>query len=233
MRILIVEDDARLANVLRDSLVYRGHVVDVVHDGRHGADLAKLEHFDAIVLDVMLPGSDGISVARELRAAGRQTPILMLTAKDLPTDVAAGLDAGADDYMRKPFTFTELDARLRAVTRRDGRPRAAEEVRAGDIVLDLVTRQVSRRDREIALSVRETAFLEIFLRRPNALLTRAFLETALWVHDHELVSNVIDVYVGRIRRKLTVDGVPPPLETIRGAGYRLSVAAPDKARNDA
>ncbi len=232
MRILIVEDDARLADVLRESLVYRGHVVDVVYDGRSGADLAKAERFDAIVLDVMLPVTDGISVARELRAAGRETPILMLTAKDLPTDVAAGLDAGADDYMRKPFTFTELDARLRAVTRRDGRARIADELRAGDIVLDLVTRQVSRRGRDVALSVRETAFLEIFLRRPNALLTRAFLETALWVHDRDLVSNVIDVYVGRIRRKLTVDGVAAPLETVRGAGYRLSVAPAPSARHD-
>lgn len=225
MKVLVVEDDRSLADVLRRGLSESGHVVDVEHDGAAAGPLATLVHYDALVLDVALPGKDGLSIARELRAADIRTPILMLTARDTPADVVAGIDAGADDYLRKPFVFDELEARLRSITRRQAeRPR--QELRAGEVTMDLATRAVTCRGRPIQLSARETAFLEYFLRNPGRLLTRAMFEDALWERDRETTSNIIDVYVRKLRLKLTVDGEPSPIETIRGAGYRFRSALP-------
>jgi DNA-binding response OmpR family regulator len=220
MKILVVEDDRALADVLRRGLSESGHVVDLERDGSVAVRVAGAGGYDAVLLDLSLPGKDGLTVARELRAAGVATPILMLTARDTVADVVAGLNAGGDDYLRKPFVFDELDARLRSITRRETtRPR--EELRVGEIAMDLSARTVTRAGRRIVLSARETAFLEYFLRNPGRLLTRAMLEDALWERDRETSSNVIEVYVRRLRVKLGAAGEPAPIETIRGAGYRL------------
>jgi len=220
VKILVVEDDRALADVLRRGLAESGHVVDVESDGGAARRLAADDRYDAIVLDVMLPGADGLSVARSVRAEGVATPILFLTAKDSVEDVVAGLDAGADDYVRKPFVFGELEARLRAIVRREPRVPHAE-LRVGDLVMDLATRRVSRAGRPIALSARETAFLEYFMRNAGLLVTREMLEDALWERDRETESNIIAVYVRRLRMKLDVPGVSPLFHTVRGAGYRF------------
>lgn len=219
MKILIVEDDARLADVVRRGLVEGGHVVEIERDGDAGESMARVGDYDAIVLDVMLPSKDGLAVARELRAAGVQTPILMLTAKDAVDDRVTGLDAGADDYLCKPFVFRELDARLRSITRREAQPQR-QELRVGDVVMDLATRRVRRGDRDIPLTARETAFLEYFMRNEGLLVTRTMLENALWERDRGTASNLIEVYVRRLRSKLGVAGGPALIHTVRGAGYR-------------
>jgi two-component system OmpR family response regulator len=220
VKILVVEDDRSLADVLRRGLCESGHVVDVERNGAAVHSLATAVRYDALVLDIALPGKDGLTIARELRAADVRTPILMLTARDTIGDVIAGLDAGADDYLRKPFVFDELEARLRSITRREAvLPR--QELRAGDVTMDLGTRSVTCRGRPVALSARETAFLEYFLRNPGRLLTRSMFENALWERDRETTSNIIDVYVRKLRVKLSADGISSPIETVRGAGYRL------------
>ena len=220
MKILVVEDDRSLADVLRRGLCESGHVVDVERDGAAAVRVAAGGAYDALVLDIALPGKDGLSIARELRGALIPTPILMLTARDTVEDVVAGLDAGADDYLRKPFVFSELEARLRSIARRET-ARPHDELRVGDIAMDLGSRTVTRAGRAIALSARETAFIEYLLRNPGRLLTRSMLEDALWERERETSSNIIEVYVRRLRLKLTVDGEPPPIQTVRGSGYRF------------
>ena len=222
MRILIVEDDVRLADVLRRGLAESGHIVDVERDGAAGESTGRAGAYDAIVLDVMLPEMDGFAVARALRAAEVRTPILMLTARDSTHDVVMGLDAGADDYLRKPFDFEELEARLRTLFRRsDTNP--GKWLRVGDIELDLAMRTVRRGEHPIALTVREVAFLEFFMRHAGKLVTRPMIEDALWERDRESgSSNVIDVYVRRLRVKLTEHGEPSPIHTVRHAGYRFA-----------
>ncbi len=220
MKILVVEDDASLADVLRRGLAESGHVVDVERDGAAGERAARAGTYDALLLDVMLPRKDGFAVARALRDAGITTPILMLTARDTVADTVAGLDAGADDYLRKPFVFDELEARLRSITRRDPVP-AREELRVADLVMDLRTRTVARGARPIALSARETAFLEYLMRNAGRLVTRRMLEDALWERDRDTESNVIEVYVRRLRLKLNAPGEAPLIHTVRGAGYRF------------
>ncbi|HEX3462762.1 MAG TPA: response regulator transcription factor [Candidatus Elarobacter sp.] len=220
MRILVVEDDPALGEVLRRGLTESGHVVDLERDGAAARGVALHGGYDALVLDVMLPGMSGFAVARALREAGDRTPILMLTARDAVEDTVAGLDAGADDYLRKPFVFDELEARLRSITRRDP-PRPRDELSVGDLVLDLATRTVARGGRPIALSARELAFLEYFMRNAGLLVTREMLEDALWERDRDTESNVIAVYVRRLRMKLSPGGEPPLLHTVRGAGYRF------------
>ena len=223
MRILIIEDNEALASVVRRGLLESGHVVDVEYDGLAGAATAQSGSYDAIILDVMLPGMDGLSVAASLRSAGMKTPILMLTARDTADDAITGLRAGADDYVRKPFAFGELEARLHSITRREGAPAAREMLRTGDVVMDLASRTVSRAGTPIALSARETAFLEYFMRNEGMLLTRAMLENALWEADRDTVSNIIEVYVRRLRAKLSPNGEPSLIHTVRGAGYRFGI----------
>jgi DNA-binding response OmpR family regulator len=224
LKILVVEDDVSLGDVLRRGLAESGHVVDLERDGVAGERAALAGSYDALLLDVMLPRKDGFAVARALREAGVTTPILMLTARDTVADTVAGLDAGADDYLRKPFVFDELEARLRSITRRDPVP-AREELRVADLVMDLRTRTVARGTRPIALSARETAFLEYLMRNAGRLVTRPMLEDALWERDRDTESNVIEVYVRRLRLKLSASGEPPLIHTVRGAGYRLGEAA--------
>jgi len=220
MKILLVEDDAALADVIRRGLSEAGHVVDLESNGNDAERVAATRAYDAIVLDVMLPGREGFDVARSLRARDVRTPILMLTALDTAENVIAGLDAGADDYLKKPFIFDELEARLRSITRREAVPQR-DVLRVGDLSMDLATREVRRGDRQIDLSPRETAFLEYFMRNAGLLLTRKMLEDALWERDRETASNVIDVYVRRLRRKLSDDDETQLIATVRGVGYRL------------
>ena len=220
MKILLVEDDPALADVVRRALTESGHVIDLEVDGTTAETVASTTPYDAIILDVMLPGREGLAIARTLRARDVWTPILMLTARDTVEDVVAGFDAGADDYLRKPFAFDELEARLHSVTRRQP-IRQRDVLRVQDLSMDLATREVRRGERAIELSPRETAFLEYFMRNAGLILTRPMLEDALWERDRETASNVIEVFVRRLRRKID-DGAPTSLiETIRGVGYRL------------
>jgi len=175
-------------------------------------------------LDVMLPGRDGLSVARALREHGIVTPVLMLTAKDDVDDRVAGLDAGADDYLCKPFVFKELEARLRSITRRESQPQR-QDLRVGDLVMDLGTRRVQRAGRAVDLTARETAFLEYLMRNEGLLITRSMLEDALWERDRGTASNLIEVYVRRLRAKLGAAGEAPMIQTVRGAGYRFGAFA--------
>lgn len=220
MRILFVDDDERLAALVSRGLREAGHVVDTAHTGTDGLQLASEHAYDAMILDVMLPELDGFSVVRRLRESGSSTPILLLTARDAPEDTIAGLDAGADDYLRKPFVFGELEARLRSITRRTAPPVAAV-LRVGDLTFDLRTRRTVRGNRAIDLTARETSFLEYFMRRSGSLLTRTMIEEALWSIDKTSTSNVVDVYVRRLRTKLEAAGEQRLLHTIRGAGYRF------------
>lgn len=220
MRILFVDDDERLANVVRRGLGESGHVVDCADSGSTGLVYATERSYDAIVLDVMLPEMDGFAILRTLRAGGSTTPVLFLTARDAPEDTIAGLDAGADDYLRKPFAFGELEARLRSISRRTA-PLVDPVLTVADLTFDLRTRRARRGEREIDLTAREGAFLEYFLRHPGRVMTRAMIEDALWTVDNTSASNIVDVYVRRLRAKLEADGEARLLHTLRGAGYRL------------
>jgi DNA-binding response OmpR family regulator len=222
MRILIVDDDVRLADVLRRSLAESGHVVDVEHNGETGETAALDGLYDAIILDVMLPGKDGLTVLQRLRHADVRTPILMLTARDTIQDVVVGLDAGADDYLRKPFDLEELEARLRTIRRRDG-PHPNRILRVADVELDLATMTVRRAGRTISMTARETAFLEYFMRHSGQVVTRRMIEDALWERERDSgASNVIDVFIRRLRAKLTQGEETPLIHTVRGEGYRFA-----------
>ncbi len=224
MKILVVEDDARLAEVLRRGLTESGHHVNVEHDGARGQSAAVAGDHDAIVLDVMLPRRDGLSVVREIRKRGLRTPLLLLTSRDTVDDTIAGLDAGADDYLRKPFVFRELEARLRSITRRVDARGNRQLVVAG-VTLDLRSLSVSRDGIPIALTARETAFLEFFMVNAGLVLTRRMIEDSLWEPGRDTESNVIEVYVRRLRAKLSPKGEPSLIHTVRGAGYRFGSAA--------
>ncbi|HEY5258522.1 MAG TPA: response regulator transcription factor [Candidatus Baltobacteraceae bacterium] len=220
MRLLVIEDDPALRDVVRRGLTEQGHVVDTADDGCDGEALALTADYDAIVLDWNLPGKDGISLVRSLRETGASTPVLMLTSRDLPADAIEGLNAGVDDYLRKPFVFGELEARLRSITRRSAAI-PSDELRVGDVVFDRATRRATRAGRRIDLTARETSFLEYFMRNAESIVSRRMLEDALWERDAGVESNVVDVYVRRLRAKLTAPGESPVLHTIRGAGYRF------------
>jgi DNA-binding response OmpR family regulator len=220
VKILIIEDDIKLCRLLARGLCQDGHVVDCEHDGRSGLETARAGPYDAIILDVMLPVTSGLSVARELRMARDKTPVLMLTARDTTEDVIAGFNAGADDYLRKPFAFEELGARLRAMTRRSASaPHAI--LRVDDLTLDLTSKKVERGGHAIELTARELAYLEYFMKNAGRIVTRDMLENALWNREAEVCSNAVEVYVSRLRAKVEVDGMPPLLVTIRGLGYRF------------
>jgi DNA-binding response OmpR family regulator len=222
MRLLVVEDDVRLCDVLRRGLSEQGHVVDVAHDGQEGETWADGGTYDAVILDVNLPKRDGLSVVRSLRSRGVRTPVLILTSRDTADDVIAGLDAGADDYLRKPFIFGELDARLRTIVRRSSSTSLDAQLRVADLVFDLTSRRAMRGERELDLTAREAAFLEYFMRNAGRLITRAMIEDALFERENETTSNVVEVYVSRLRAKLTAAREPQLLQTIRGAGYRFA-----------
>lgn len=221
MRLLVVEDDERLCDVLRRGLAEQGHVVDVAHDGESGEAWASGGAYDAVVLDINLPKRDGLSVVRDLRSKSVRTPVLMLTSRDTPDDVIEGLDAGADDYLRKPFVFGELEARLRSIARRSAPQTLTAQLHVADLTFDLASRRAGRGSRDLDLTARELAFLEYFMRNPGRLLTRIMIEDALFGRESETTSNVVEVYVSRLRSKLTSAGEPQLLHTVRGAGYRF------------
>jgi two-component system, OmpR family, response regulator len=220
MRILVIEDEPKMAALLRRGLVEEGHAADVAGRGEDAVWMAEAHPYDAIVLDVMLPGVSGFETCRRLRAAGVWTPVLMLTARDAVEDRVAGLDAGADDYLAKPFSLSELLARLRALMRRGGIERPTELV-VEDLRLDPAERRVWRGETEVQLSPKEFALLETFMRRPGQVLSRLQLLEHAWDFAYDNRSNVVDVYVRYLREKLDRPFGRESLETVRGAGYRL------------
>ncbi len=226
VRVLVVEDEERIAEFVRNGLTEHGYAVDVAGDGAEALDWADVASFDLIILDVMLPGRDGIDVCRALRTRGVRTPILMLTARDAVEDRVLGLDSGADDYLVKPFAFAELLARLRALTRRE--PQVSSPVlRLGDLVVDTTTRQVTRASRSLELTAKEYALLEHLMRHPNQVLTRTMIAEHVWNYDFDNATNVIDVHIRNLRRKID-DPFPMKLiHTVRGAGYRISSRQPE------
>jgi two-component system OmpR family response regulator len=216
MRVLVVEDEMKMARLLRRGLVEEGHAADVASKGEDALWMAQSHPYDAIVLDVMLPGLSGFEVCRRLRNGGVWTPVLMLTARDAVEDRVVGLDVGADDYLTKPFSFAELLARLRALARRGGVERPTELV-VGDLRLDPASRRVWRRGVEVHLSPKEFALLETFMRHRGEVLTRLQLLEHAWDFAYENRSNVVDVYVRYLRQKVGADAI----ETVRGLGYRF------------
>lgn len=220
MKILVIEDDVHLGDLLRRGLQGLGHVVDIETRGDTGEDSAIGGNYDVVVLDGRLPGRDGFDVVRAMRRAEKVTPVLLLTARDTAEEAIAGLNAGADDYLRKPFQFGELEARLRAIARREP-VLPTQELHVGDVRLDLVSRRVYRRGREILLTARELAYLEFFMRHAGKLVTKRMIEDALWTADADTTSNLIEVYVRRLRKKLCADTEPQLIHTMRGGGYRF------------
>lgn len=223
MRILLVEDDARVASFIRRGLREEHYTVDLAVDGEEAVFLAQTEHYDLVILDWLLPKRTGLEVVKTLRAERVPVPVLILTAKDELADKVAGLDAGADDYLTKPFGFNELLARVRVLLRRQGEL-LPTLLRIADLELDALRHEVKRAGRLIALTSREYALLEFFMRHANQLVTRTMLAEHVWEHDFDPLSNVIDVHVARLRQKVDQGFSPKLLQTIRGSGYRLQGA---------
>ncbi len=225
MRILVVEDDKKVASVIQKGLEEEGHAVDVAADGNTGLEMALDRVHDVLILDVMLPGKSGFQVVRELRQSRVATPVLLLTARDTVEDKVQGLDAGADDYLTKPFAFAELLARVRALLRRGSEARSPK-LQVTDLVLDPTTRTVTRAGQPINLTNREFALLEYLMRNAGRVLTRTMIAERVWDYSFDSGTNVIDVYVNYLRKKIDAGHSPKLLHTIRGAGYMLK---PDTA----
>jgi DNA-binding response OmpR family regulator len=226
MRILVVEDNHRLSTSLKLNLAHEGYSVDTAYDGQEGQDLAELAPYDLIILDVLLPAKDGFEVCRDLRRRRIHTPILLLTARDSVDDRVEGLNCGADDYLVKPFAMRELLARLRALLRRQ-QPYQPGRLEMGSLVVDPSTHTALRAGQPIELTPKEFALLEFLLRHPNQVVTRQLIEQHIWNYDFECESNVIDVYVRRLRRKIDDPFPVKLLSTVRGVGYRLTPPAED------
>jgi DNA-binding response OmpR family regulator len=221
VHILVVEDEKRLANLIKRALEEEGHVVDLSHDGAEGLDMAEATDYDLLVLDLMLPHMDGVDIARRLRRENNDVRILMLTARDAVEDRVLGLEAGADDYLVKPFSFSELLARVKALSRRQINPQAEQELVAGDLVLDLARREARRGDRQIELTAKEFQLLEFLMRNAGHVLTRTQILDHVWGYNFDSFSNVVDIYVHYLRNKID-RGFPEPLiKTVRGVGYSL------------
>ena len=219
-RILVIEDEARIAQFLKRGLIYEGYRVDVAYDGQTGLDMARDTPPDLVILDWMLPGMDGLEVCKRLRAAG-DVPILMLTAKEDVQDRVAGLDAGADDYLVKPFSFDELMARIRALFRRASPSSRPEVLRFADLSLDTGTHRAQRGDQYIDLTAKEYELLELFMRNPRRVLTREMIFDRVWGYDFGGESNIIEVYVRYLRQKTEEGGQSRLIHTVRGVGYVL------------
>lgn len=218
MRILVIEDEKKVASFIQRGLEAEHYQVDVAYDGEAGLVQVFDHDYDALILDVMLPKRDGLAILRDLRMRKLAVPVLMLTARDTIADKVAGLDQGADDYLTKPFAFEELLARLRALLRR-GVSSSAPELTLADVRLDLVTHQVTRAGKRIDLTAKEFALLEFFLRQPGRVLSRALIAQHVWGVDFDTFTNVIDVYVNYLRKKIDTDFEPKLLHTVRGVGY--------------
>jgi DNA-binding response OmpR family regulator len=225
MRILIVEDDRKMAVILREALERQMHRVLCVFTGKEGLETAMEHSFEAILLDAMLPGMDGLSVAKALREAGIATPILMLTARDAKTDVVMGLDSGVDDYLTKPFVFQELFARLRAISRRQPTPTTLL-FRVDDLQLDPRTHAASRANRPIVLTRTEFLILEFMMRHPSSVLRREEIINAVWGYEETVENNTLDVFVKQLRAKIDGGYEQKLIQTVRGFGYRLAAATP-------
>ena len=220
MRLLLVEDDARMCAVIRKGLTEQGHLVDTAATGPDAVDAAAAGHFDVLVLDLMLPGFDGVEVVRRVRARGDRTPVLMLTARDAARDIVTALDAGADDYLVKPFAFAVLLARVRALGRRG--PAAHQVVlQVADLTLDSSTRVVSRAGQTVALTKTEHGLLEHLLRHAGRVVTRDALIERLWGSERLVEDNTLDAFVKSLRHKIDPPGVPRLIHTVRGVGYSL------------
>jgi two-component system response regulator MprA len=225
-RVLVVDDDRAVRESLRRSLQFNGYDVLLASDGAEGLATVGAQHPDVVVMDVMMPRLDGIETTRALRTAGNDVPILVLTARDAVGDRVEGLDAGADDYLTKPFALEELLARLRALLRRvvPGEGGEDEVLSFGDLVMDVSSREVRRGDRPIELTRTEFSLLEMFLRRPRRVLERSFILEEVWGYDFPTTANSLEVYVGYLRRKTEAEGEPRLIQTVRGVGYVLKDA---------
>jgi DNA-binding response OmpR family regulator len=220
MRILLVEDDRKAARLLSKGLQEEGFVVDIAHSGEEADETAHSKDYDAIVLDWLLPGKDGVTACRDLRARGVSTPILMLTARDALDDRVKGLNSGADDYLTKPFAFAELLARLHALLRRSNLTRPVV-LSVADLTLDPTSHRVTRGGARIGLTPKEYAILEVLMRHAGEVVTRARLGEGVWEDEHDSLTNLVDVHVSHLRRKIDREDSPPLIHTVRGRGYRI------------
>jgi len=225
MRILVVEDDKKVASFLERGLREDGYAVDVAHDGKDGALKAHVHDYDLLILDIMLPGKTGYEILSELRREGSGVPVLLLTARDATEDVVRGLDAGADDYLTKPFSFDVLLARVRALVRRGGAQRL-ERLRYDDVEIDRIQHAAKRGSRDLKLTAKEFQLLEFFLLHPDEVVKRTRLLEKVWDLNFDPMSNVVDVHVAKLRKKLTAGGEPAVIHTVRGVGYILSTQEP-------
>ena len=226
MRVLLVEDEPAAAHILAKGLREHAYAVDVANDGESALQEVEDTDYDIVVLDLMLPIRDGLSVCRAIRQAGRNVPILIVTARDAVDARVEGFDAGADDYLVKPFDFRELTARVRALVRRGRQPLLPERLAVGDLVLDTRARRVRLRGRDVPLTAKEYAFLEFLARRAGEVVSRAEIADHVWDENYDAFSNVIDVYVQRLRRKLDRPGAESIIRTRRGEGYQLEGVRP-------
>jgi len=222
MRILVIEDEKKIAEFIRRGLKEEGYAVDVAFDGEEGHFLAKTQDYDLLVLDLMIPKVDGIGLCKRLRQEKLQIPILMLTAKDTVKDKVAGLDAGANDYLTKPFSFEEFLARVRALLRQKGGA-VATKLEAGDLVMDLLSHKVWREDKEIVLTTKEFMLLEYLMRHAGVLVTRTMISEHVWDINFDTLTNVIDVYINYLRNKVDRGFKKKVIQTVRGRGYILKI----------
>lgn len=221
MRILVVEDERKVASFIKHGLEEERYIVETALDGISGLEMAMNNQFDAILLDVMLPGKDGFTILKEIREAGISTPILMLTARGATEDRIQGLDLGADDYLPKPFSFEELAARLRSILRRSSTEKTTK-LKCGDLLLDTVSHMAYRQNKEIELTTKEYALIEYLIRNKNKILSRSTITQHVWKHNFDPESNIIDVYIKRLRSKLESEAdTKPIIQSIRGVGYRM------------
>ncbi|HKK01736.1 MAG TPA: response regulator transcription factor [Desulfuromonadales bacterium] len=220
MRILVVEDEKKVASFIKRGLEEENFSVDVAHDGEEGLQMGESNPYDLILMDIMLPKMDGLSVIKELRKKEINTPMLCLTAKDAVEDIVSGLNSGSDDYLTKPFAFAELLARVRALVRRGAKDRGAE-IHFADLRLDPVSHKVWRSNKEIELTAKEYALLEYFIRNPNQVLTRTMIAEHVWDYSFDSFTNIIDVYVNYLRKKIDRDFDKKLIHTVRGVGYVL------------
>ena len=228
MKILVIEDEKKMAFFIKRGLEEERYIVETAFDGQTGLEIALHNQFDAIVLDVMLPKRDGFAVLSALRGAGNATPVLMLTARGNTEDRVSGLDLGADDYMAKPFHFEELAARLRSIMRRSS-PEKSTKMQCMDLILDTVSHVAIRWGKEIELTTKEYALLEYLMRNKNRIISRSMITQHVWKHNFDPESNIIDVYIKRVRSKIERPGSPRILQSIRGVGYRMKeVISPDE-----
>ncbi len=218
MRILLAEDERDLNRIITQKLTSDGYSVDSCHDGREAIDILSYTEYDAVILDIMMPGADGFAVLRSLRGMGKMTPVLFLTARDSVADKVKGLDSGANDYLVKPFSFEELGARLRAMIR-VSHGAVQNELIVGDLVMDCAAKRVARGGREITLSAKEYALLEYLMHNAGIILSREKIEDHIWNYDYEGGTNVVDVYISYLRRKIDQGQEQKLIHTVRGRGY--------------